>query len=592
MRRSKPEVEKGKISKESISNVKYILKYLKPKRWQYFLGLVFLLLSSSSSLVFPYLLGDLVDTANQTISNDFSMGRLASVLFLVLLLQAIFSFFRITLFANVTESMLALIRQDLYLRLIKMPMSFFNEKRVGELNSRVSSDVSQLQETFTTTVAEFLRQIIVIVGGITLLAITSVKVTLVMLSIVPVVAIAAVFFGRFIRKISKGVQDQIAESNTIVEETLTSIANVKSFANEAFEFTKYFTKTNGVRDLALKGAKWRAAFASFIISAMFGSIILVIWYALTLVETGALTYGDMFRFLMLSVFVGASIGGIAELYAQIQRAVGASERIFEILNLAPEQIESTDSPKKIYGKVAFDNVGFSYSNRDGVEVLRNISFQIEAGEKVAVVGPSGAGKSTIASLLLRFYEVNKGEIRVDNNSVTDYSLFEYRKQVGIVPQEVLLFGGTIYENILYGDSTASEQQVIEAAKKANAWEFIQKFPEGLNTLVGERGVQLSGGQKQRIAIARAILKNPAILILDEATSSLDTESERLVQDALDVLMENRTTFIIAHRLSTVKNADKIFVISEGTIKEQGSHKELMAIEEGIYKNLVQIQFEH
>ena len=471
-------------------------------------------------------------------------------------------------------------------------MSFFSQKRVGELNSRINSDIAQIQDTLTSTIAEFLRQFILIIGGVILLASESLKLTLMMLSVVPLVAVAAVIFGRFIRKYSKKVQDQVAESQVIVEETLQGISNVKAFANEWYEIARYNGKIAEIVKIAIKGGKYRGYFASFIIFCLFGSIVAVVWYGVTLSIQGDMTVGQLITFVLYSTFVGASFGGIAELYAQIQKAVGATERVFELLDEIPENIKGTNSslPEKIKGNVSFQNVAFSYPSRKGVQVLKNVSFSANHGQKIAIVGTSGAGKSTISSLLLRFYNIESGSILIDNKDIYDYDLENLRGNMSIVPQDVILFGGSIRENIAYGKPEATEEEIILAAKQANAYNFVNGFPEKFETLVGERGIKLSGGQRQRIAIARALLKNPSILILDEATSSLDSESEKLVQEALETLMKGRTSIIIAHRLSTIRNSDTILVLDNGIISEHGTHKELLEIENGIYRNLSNLQF--
>jgi ABC-type multidrug transport system fused ATPase/permease subunit len=472
-------------------------------------------------------------------------------------------------------------------------MSFFSQKRVGELNSRISSDITQIQDTLTSTIAEFLRQFILIIGGIALLATESFKLTLLMLSVVPLVAVAAVIFGRFIRGYSKKVQDKVAESQVIVEETMQGISIVKAFANEWYEIARYKTQINEVIKIAIKGGKYRGYFASFIIFCLFGAIVAVVWYGVQLSIAGEMSVGQLISFVLYSTFVGASFGGIAELYAQIQKAIGATERVFELLDETPEKIEGTtahEAIEKIKGNVSFKNVAFQYPSRKEMKVLKDVSFTAEFGQKIAIVGPSGAGKSTIASLLLRFYSIAEGSIEIDNKNIYDYDLEQLRGNMSIVPQDVILFGGTIRENIAYGKPNATEDEILAAAQQANAYNFIESFPEKLDTIVGERGVKLSGGQRQRIAIARALLKNPSILILDEATSSLDSESEKLVQEALEILMEGRTSIIIAHRLSTIRSADQILVLDQGVIAEQGTHQELIAVENGIYKNLSNLQF--
>ena len=584
------DLPKAKISASSLSKALLIFKYADTHRWKFLIGLIFLLLTGGTALAFPKLMGMLVDCVKDKdldAANNVALGLIA-----ILFLQSFFSFFRVYLFVNFTENTLANLRLALYTNLIKLPMTFFSQKRVGELNSRISSDINQIQDTLTTTIAEFLRQFILIIGGVILLASESIKLTLMMLAVVPLVAVAAVIFGRFIRKYSKKVQDSVAESQVIVEETLQGISNVKAFANEWYEIARYRGKINEIVSIAIKGGQYRGYFASFIIFCLFGAIVAVVWYGVTLSINGEMTVGQLITFVLYSTFVGASFGGIAELYAQIQKAVGATERVFELLDEKPENINGLAPKKadKINGNITFKNVEFSYPSRKEVEVLKGVSFSVKFGQKIALVGPSGAGKSTISALLLRFYDLNSGEIMIDDKSIYDYELEQLRGNMSIVPQDVILFGGSIKENIAYGKPDASFEEIQMAAKQANALEFINGFPEQFETLVGERGIKLSGGQRQRIAIARALLKNPSILILDEATSSLDSESEKLVQEALETLMEGRTSIIIAHRLATIRSADNILVLNNGIISEQGTHKELLEIESGIYKNLSNLQF--
>ena len=595
MARNKKEEDlpKAKITKTSIQKASRLFGYLRPDRGKYITGLVFLALTSATALAFPMLIGELVNGAKD--SGDASLiNSRALLLILILAAQAVFSFFRIYLFAQTTENTLVRLRQDLYNQLIRLPMSFFTQNRVGEINSRISADITQIQDTFTTTLAEFLRQLILIFGGLIFILIISPQLTLFMLALIPAIVVVGIVFGRYIRKISRQVQDTVAESNTIVQETMQGIVNVKAFANEFLEQRRYGKSIREIAALSLKSAFSRGLFASFIILALFGAIVGIVWYATKLLQGGEITFGEVISFVIYTSFIGASIGGIAELYAQIQKAVGATERIFEILDHTPEDIdlsEASKAPIRVRGSVEFDHIRFSYPTRKELEVLKDISFEAKAGERIAIVGPSGAGKSTITQLLLRFYEPDHGRILIDGKPATDFTLTDLRNQMAIVPQDVLLFGGSIRENILYGNPEASEELIIEAAKKANAHEFITGFPEAYDTLVGERGITLSGGQRQRIAIARAVLKDPSILILDEATSSLDSESERLVQDALDKLMIGRTSFIVAHRLSTIRHADRILVIDKGHVVESGKHDELIALELGIYANLSKLQYE-
>lgn len=571
-----------------------LYKYVQPYWPAFFLGLLCLLISSAANLAFPKLLGMLVDSgAKGNILND--INRIGLMLLGILATQGIFGYFRIVLFVNVTEKTLASLRQHIYDHMIRLPMRFFLTRRVGELSSRISSDISLLQEIFTTTVAEFLRQTIIIVGGIVLLMHTSMQLTLLMVATIPVIVVIAVFFGRIVRRFSKEAQKQVAEANTIVEETLQGILSVKAFANEFFEMRRYGGKISQVANTGIKSGKYRGVFAACMVIAIFGAIIAVIWRGALLIAAGHLATGELFTFIIYSSFIGTSVTGLAEVYTSIQRSVGATEHLLEILDEPAEPLEEqvkVAPEHQLTGQISFSHVNFHYPSREDLDVLQDISFNISADQQVALVGPSGAGKSTIVSLILRLYDPISGGIRFNGRDAAEFPLTALRSQMAIVPQDVFLFGGTIRENILYGQPNAAEQDIIRAAEQANAWEFIQRFPEGLETVVGERGIQLSGGQRQRIAIARAVLKNPRILILDEATSALDSESERLVQDALEKLMEGRTSIVIAHRLSTVRQSDKIIVLDKGRIVEQGTHKELVLVDGGLYKNLSEMQFTH
>jgi ATP-binding cassette subfamily B protein len=471
-------------------------------------------------------------------------------------------------------------------------MTFFGQRRVGELNSRLAADLTQIESTLIMVVPQFLRQTLILLGGIILIASTSARLTLIMLSAVPPVIVLAVVFGRKLRQNSRDAQDKLAETGTIVEETLQGIFNVKAFVNESFEIARYGRSMDAYLRIALRGARLRGAFIAFIIFALFGCIVVVLWSGASLLQSGRISLGEMTRFVLYTAFVAGAMGQFADLYSQVQKAVGASQRVRELLREQPEfALAPAELRPPLRGEVEFRDVQFRYPSRPEVTVLKGISFSVRPGEKIALVGPSGSGKSTIISLLLRFYDPQSGELRLDGRPAPDYPLAWLRNQMSIVPQEALLFGGSIYENIAYGRPAATEAEVLEAARQAYAHEFIAPFPEGYQTLVGERGVKLSGGQRQRVAIARAILKNPAILILDEATSSLDSESERLVQLALDRLMENRTAFMIAHRLATVRRADRILVIRDGQLVESGTHAELHRQENGLYRRLAELQFE-
>jgi len=417
---------------------------------------------------------------------------------------------------------------------------------------------------------------------------------MVMLLTFPAIVIIAVIFGRYIRQISKKRQDELASINTIVEETFQSFQVVKSFGNEWYEADRYKNSMDKVVRTSLRFAQIRGVFFAFIISVLIGGIFFILWRGALMVQEGTMEAGDLFSFIIYTDILGGAIASFGIQYTQLVGAVGATERILEILQTPSELPLQKIQPEQIpgvRGDVCYHNVTFSYPSRKDIQVLKGIDLTIKAGQKVALVGQSGGGKSTIVQLLMQFYKPDNGSITLDGKNIQEYDLGAYRKLIGIVPQEVLLFGGTIRENISYGKPGATEAEIIEAAEKSNSWEFISKFPEGLDTIVGDRGIKLSGGQRQRIAIARAILKDPRILILDEATSSLDAESEKLVQEALDTLMANRTSIIIAHRLATIRDVDCIYVLSGGSIAEKGTHAELTDIPNGIYNTLAKMQFE-
>ena len=570
------------LTAKDLAQLRKIMAYVKPHAGLWALGFFFLLITMGTSLLFPKLLGGLMSSSADNLRNNMlqMMGLLA--------VQGVAGFFRVVLFVMVTERALAAIRGDLYTHLLHLPMSFFTSKRVGELNSRVASDTAQIGETLTTTLAEFLRGLSMVIGGIAILAFTSIKLTLFIVAVIPPLIIVTFIFGRFIRKYAKKVQDEIAESNTIVEETFAGIQTVKAFANEAWERSRYRERIQKVVGLAITGGYYRGAFSSFITFGLFGAIALVIWFGAGMVHEGELAADKLNEFILYALFIGGSIGGLASVYAQLQKAVGATETIFSLMDEEPELVPGEDITAAQVQGISFKEVEFSYPSRPDVPVIQGLSFELPKGQTLALVGKSGSGKSTVASLLMRFYQSQGGQISSGVHSVESFDLQAWRKSLALVPQDVLLFGGSIRENITYGKTSATEEEIIQAAKEANAWEFIEGFPEGLDTKVGDRGVQLSGGQRQRIAIARALLKDPQLLILDEATSALDSESERLVQEALDRLMQGRTSVVIAHRLSTIRKAHQILVMDQGQGIERGTHDELMKLD-GAYAELIRLQ---
>ncbi len=585
---------KVKVTRETFKEALKIFEYIRPYRWMLVAGMVLLFLSSMVFMLFPYLMGQMVDIAQGASKLNLTLGSMGWVLLIVLIVQGVVSYTRVILFARVSEKGIADIRKALYEKLVSLPIVFFEKSRVGELVSRLTADVEQLYSAISITLAEFLRQIIILIVGIVLLAVTTPKLALIMLSSFPVIVIGAIFFGRYIRKLSKERQNQLADTNIILSESMQSINAVKAFTNEWFEIDRYKRSVNSMVKIALKFAQGRALFSVFIVSVLFGALFFIVWQAAIMVQKNELTAGELISFVAYTAILGGAIAGLGSFYTQLLSAIGATERVREILNTESE-IDLDNKPGRdlvrFQGNIEYRDVHFSYPTRSDIAVLKGINFKIKAGQKVALVGPSGAGKSTIVQLLLQFYKVDKGNILLDDKSIFDYNISEYRHNFAIVPQEVLLFGGTIRENILYGKPNASDDEIIEAAKQSNSWEFISTFPEGLETIVGERGIKLSGGQRQRIAIARAILRNPSVLLLDEATSSLDAESEKVVQDALNYLMKGRTSIIIAHRLATIRDVDCIYVIDHGKIVEQGTHNELSLIENGAYSSLAKLQFE-
>jgi subfamily B ATP-binding cassette protein MsbA len=582
--------EEKKKERGSPRDLLRLLVYAKPYGFRLSIGLLSLIVGNLIGLAFPKLVQYLIDAA--FVDRDYAkLNKIALVIFASFAVQALFGFVRSYLFAFVSERILADIRTQIYTHLIGLPLTFFDNRRTGELVSRVTSDVTVIQTATTTSLTELLRQSMILVGGITIIAITNPKLTAVVLAIVPLVVLLTVFYGRYVRRMSTKVQDKLADANSVLEETLSAIRIVQSFAREGFEQNRYGAKIREALQTAMRRAVATGGFIAFIIFVVYSAIAAILWYGSRMVISGELTAGELTAFVLYTFVVAFTIGGMAELYAQFQQAIGATRRVFEILDTRPEikDKENAEPLERAQGRVQLVDVRFTYSGERTLEILKGVTIDARAGEIIALVGPSGAGKSTLVSLIPRFYEVSSGAVLIDSKDVRDLQLKALRETIGMVPQETVLFGGTIRENIAYGKLEASDAEIEAAAKAANAHDFITEFPDAYDTIVGERGVKLSGGQRQRVAIARALLKNPAILILDEATSSLDSESERLVQEALEKLMQGRTTFVIAHRLSTVRRADRIVVLNEGRIVEEGTHEELLT-SGGLYKQLYEIQF--
>lgn len=590
--------DSGRTPREKFNRSLRIFDYVWRFRWKFLLSFIILALSSLVFLVIMQLPGE----ALNIIRGEGKYPGLTTQSVFVLLagllvVQAPLSFLRVRLQAEVSERAMAALRKDLYHKILHLQIPFFERTRVGELTSRITNDITQIQGVFALTLAEFLRQLIILFGAIVYILATMMKLALVSLAIFPVVVVAAMFFGRYVRKMTKARQEQLAQSNIIVEESLQSINTVKAYTNEKFELERYARSIDETVRISLKTASARGLFAAFIVTVMFGALFYIIYRAVLLVESGALPIGDLFSFVIFTALIGGSIASLGNFYTEIVSALGASDRVVDILE--SEETESAPSSAvaesgtaaPFTATVEYKDVQFSYPTRPDVPVLKGVDLTIGGGQKIALVGASGSGKSTIMKLLLRFYPVAEGQITIGGQPLESFDLEDFREHLALVPQEVLLFGGTIRENIAYGKLDATETEIRMAAQQANALDFIEQFPEGLETVVGDRGIQLSGGQRQRIAIARAILKNPAILLLDEATSSLDAESERVVQDALNRLMEGRTSIIIAHRLATIRAVDRIYVIENGRIVESGTHEELSRREDGAYSALARLQFE-
>nr|WP_157463680.1 ABC transporter transmembrane domain-containing protein [Deinococcus pimensis] len=570
-----------------------LLSYVRPYRASVAVAAVATLLASGFNLVFPLVVGRLVDASFLRIGSADTtvLDRTVVILIGVFAAQAGFTAVQTYLLSRAGEGVVADLRRALYAHLLTLSPRFFEARRTGELTSRLTSDVSTVQGAVSTALAQLFSQTLTLVGAVVILFVTNPRLSLLVVSVVPVVVLAGVFFGRRLRRVSKEFQDRVAAANASAEEAIGGIRVVQSFTAEGLEARRYADLIGQSYAVALRRARVRAGFLPTVIFAMFTSLALVLWYGGRLVLTGALTPGQLISFLFYAISVASAIGAFTGLWSQFQEALGASSRIFELLDersdlTVPERPRALGS---VTGRVTFEGVTFRYGDRGDTPVLADVNVDVRPGEVVALVGPSGAGKSTLVALVPRFYDVQEGRVLVDGVDVRDLDPRDLRAHVGIVPQETQLFSGTVRDNVRYGREDATDAEVELAARAANAHDFISAFPDGYDTVVGERGVKLSGGQRQRVAIARALLKNPRVLILDEATSALDSESEALVQDALERLMTGRTTLVIAHRLSTVRNADRIVVLDAGRVRDVGTHEELMA-RGGLYRDLYELQF--
>lgn len=570
------------------ASARRLLSLARPEAKTLVLATLALFIAAGLNLSYPVFIRQIVDGVSGEQAQQ-TVNQAALVLLALFGLNGIFTALRSYLFTVAGERVVTRLRQNLYRSLVRQEIGFFDERRTGELTNRLAADTTVLQNAATVNISMVLRFGATGLGALVILMVTSWRLTLVMLAIVPLVVLGAFFYGKILRRYSRQVQDALADTTEVAEETLAGIRTVRAFAREETEADRYASRVEQVFQLARKRARLGATFSGFMGFAFGGAVAVVLWYGGTLLVDGTMSIGELTQFVLYTFFVAFSLGALSSVWEDFMKAMGASERVFQLLDREPRIPEGGERPATVTGRVQLDGVTFSYPTRPDVPVLRDVSLTLEPGETMALVGPSGGGKSTVAALLSRFYDPDAGSLYLDGHAYTELDPSWVRQQVGVVSQEPVLFASSVRDNIRYSRPDASDAEVEAAALAANADSFIRGFPEGYDTLVGERGVRLSGGQKQRVAIARALLKDPRILVLDEATSALDAESEHLVQEALERLMVGRSTLVIAHRLSTVKDADRVLVLDHGAVVEEGTHADLVEAG-GLYRQLVERQF--